>query len=104
MVDVTELEDSVSFCKRRIKAVKVSVSELEARIQQYDDFIARGGAGYDVEGLKESNEHAQAQIDRLMQEISNMQTQIARNREMIDFLETKASLAEGIVIDADADD
>ncbi len=104
MADTTELEDAVTFLKKRIKAVRQSVAEIETRMREHDRLIERGGDGYDVDALRESNEHNQLQVDRLSQEVSKMQTQIASNRKMMEFLETKAIVSEGIVIDADAHD
>ena len=99
-MDTSELEESISSLKRDIKAVKVSISGLEDRIKRYDGLIAADGGGYDVDALKESNDHANGQISRLRQRISQLQTNIAEQRNIIEVLEIREKIAEGVTIDA----
>ena len=104
MVDVSDLDKSSASLKRAIKGFRTEIGGLEARIRSYENMAVRGGEGYEIAALAASNEHAREQIERMEQGISTMQLQIADNNRMKEFLETKAKLAEGIVLDADADD
>lgn len=100
-VDTSNLDASIAFQKRRIKAIDVSIRELEIRISDYDCLIAAGGGGYDIAALRSANEHAQGQIDRMAQESSAAKSQIAECRRMIEFLKT--NVRREIILDASDD-
>lgn len=55
---------------------------------------------YDINGLQSSIEHCKKNIDLYNQAIADQQTQIANYRKMIETLQTKQKLAEGVVLDA----
>ena len=103
-VDTSNLDETVVFHKQRMKSCRAAIKDLESRIRKYDNLISRGGDGYDVDSLESSNDHARQQIGRFQQEISSSQTQVANTNKMREFLEKKAMIAEGITIDANAND
>jgi len=57
---------------------------------------------YDIDGLRAGIEQCRKNIKTFEQAIDNERQTIATYRSHIDHLETKRQLAEGIVIDADA--
>lgn len=59
---------------------------------------------YDIAGLEASIEHSRKNIQTYKQAISDQQTQIADYRRMIETLERKKMLTEGVVLDASAGD
>lgn len=64
--------------------------------------MARSEPEYDTRGLEESIAHAKKNIETYRQAISIEETRIADYRKMIETLEKKKALSEGVVLDASA--
>lgn len=95
-----EIHASLASHKRHIKSVEHEIKGLKRHKRKYQQLISDGGGGYDVAALNESCDHTDLQIDRMQQLISVAITQIADCRRQIKFIETRAAIAKGAVIDA----
>lgn len=57
---------------------------------------------YDIDGLRSSVDHCKKTIKVLQEAMAEQQTQISNYRKMIETLERKQALSEGVTIDAKA--
>jgi hypothetical protein len=100
----SDTEETIAHAKRSKRVLRDAVKEAEQRISQYNDLIARGGGGYDVDSLIASNEHAKEQIQRFEKEMLTAQNLIVEARKQEEAINLSNSLKQGVVLDADTDD